>query len=359
MAVFNCSTSEIEEIVEFTVSTETNDQNTGELSVTDSLTIVGDQGVSAAVEDGAVKISIDPETFPEDLMGGDVIVVDSAEDLGIDHADGTTAIIPTGNVPSGMESQDGFETAQLAKKHGDKWYVVESGANIITADSEAELPDPSTLPENTMAFIPRTKEPVLSVNGETPDENGNVQVEVGVKSWNDLTDKPFGEEVEHLGDTLTWDGTPTDICVVAEGVYAYKVCDSTPSVDELKTGTLTIDQDGAEEQIVLYGDVYEQGETIIANISLIVLEDGAESAGVAFPQKGIYFVSAAGLRVKSLYIPGYDFVNADLKKLDKKYLPDDIGGLPPVTESDNGKFLRVVEGVIALVSLQDVSEEGM
>ena len=71
MAVFNCSTSEIEENVEFTVTTETNDQDTGELSVTDSLTIMGDQGVSVAVEDDAVKISIDPETFPEELLGGD------------------------------------------------------------------------------------------------------------------------------------------------------------------------------------------------------------------------------------------------------------------------------------------------
>lgn len=39
---------------------------------------------------------------------------------------------------------------------------------------------------------------VLTVNGQTPDENGNVIVEGGgggVTSWNDLTDKPFYEEV--------------------------------------------------------------------------------------------------------------------------------------------------------------------
>ena len=35
------------------------------------------------------------------------------------------------------------------------------------------------------------------------------------------------------------------------------------------------------------------------------------------------------------------------------------GGLPKVTEEDNGKFLRVVDCAIALVSLQDVSKEGM
>ena len=35
------------------------------------------------------------------------------------------------------------------------------------------------------------------------------------------------------------------------------------------------------------------------------------------------------------------------------------GMLPPVTESDNGKFVQVVDGAYALVSLQDVSKEGM
>jgi hypothetical protein len=33
--------------------------------------------------------------------------------------------------------------------------------------------------------------------------------------------------------------------------------------------------------------------------------------------------------------------------------------LPTITNEDNGKFLRVVNGAIALVALQDVSKEGM
>lgn len=38
------------------------------------------------------------------------------------------------------------------------------------------------------------------------------------------------------------------------------------------------------------------------------------------------------------------------KSIDKKYLPDDIG-MPEVTEADNGKFLRVVDGVWAAASI--------
>ena len=35
------------------------------------------------------------------------------------------------------------------------------------------------------------------------------------------------------------------------------------------------------------------------------------------------------------------------------------GSLPPLTDDDNGKFVQVVNGVYALVTLQNVSAEGM
>ena len=52
---------------------------------------------------------------------------------------------------------------------------------------------------------------VKSVNGVTPDEAGNVAVEIpeGFSgSWNDLTDKPFGEVGQELYNGIPpWDGT--------------------------------------------------------------------------------------------------------------------------------------------------------
>lgn len=55
--------------------------------------------------------------------------------------------------------------------------------------------------------------PVLSVNGTKPDENGNVEVE-SVASWNDLTDKPFGEGKTEwkLADSgsASYNSAPTD-----------------------------------------------------------------------------------------------------------------------------------------------------
>lgn len=36
------------------------------------------------------------------------------------------------------------------------------------------------------------------------------------------------EGVTDIGDTLTWDGTPTDVFVGGDGVYFYKISDDTP-----------------------------------------------------------------------------------------------------------------------------------
>ena len=61
---------------------------------------------------------------------------------------------------------------------------------------------------------------VLSVNGSTPDEDGNVEVQGGgVTSWNDLTDKPFYEEVgqKHFVDNETH----TSELDSTFGVYVY------------------------------------------------------------------------------------------------------------------------------------------
>lgn len=46
------------------------------------------------------------------------------------------------------------------------------------------------------------------------------------------------------------------------------------------------------------------------------------------------------------------------KPIDKKYLPDDIGGMPEVTAEDNGKFLRVVDGAWSAVAVPNAEGVG-
>ena len=76
-----------------------------------------------------------------------------------------------------------------------------AGVDEIAISSEAPTD------ENVKVWInPEEEEEaesfVKTVNGVEPDENGNVEVTGGgVSSWNDLTDKPFGDMVEVFPET--------------------------------------------------------------------------------------------------------------------------------------------------------------
>ena len=56
----------------------------------------------------------------------------------------------------------------------------------------------ATIKDLLSAMIEKIHLAPKTVNGIAPDENGNVEVVGGVTSWNDLTDKPFGDEVERV-----------------------------------------------------------------------------------------------------------------------------------------------------------------
>lgn len=58
------------------------------------------------------------------------------------------------------------------------------------------------------------------------------------------------------------------------------------------------------------------------------------------------------------FFHGAIFETRTPKPIDKKYLPDDIGGMPEVTAEDNGKFLRVVDGAWAAVSVPNAEGVG-
>lgn len=65
---------------------------------TGSLKIKGEQGIIVTVEGDTISIGIDSETFPEDLTGGaNIIVADSYDDLPdpSDVPEGTIALVPS------------------------------------------------------------------------------------------------------------------------------------------------------------------------------------------------------------------------------------------------------------------------
>ena len=171
------------------------------------------------------------------------------------------------------------------------------------------------VPDEVAEVIERHEE--AKPQPEDAPEEGN-----GVKSWNDLEDRPFYDEIASVGDTLTWDGSPTDVSIDLGGVFLYKVSGSTPSIDELNSGTATIHNGIADEQYPLEGTIQQLDSNLIgSDVLFVAFEDGTEMNGIVFPEKGIYSFSAGGSFVKSLQIPNYNFTQSVVHCLQEKFLP--------------------------------------
>ena len=168
---------------------------------------------------------------------------------------------------------------------------------------------------------------------------------VGVSSWNDLTDRPFGETTTY-GDTLTWDGNTDGLSNAMDMLY--KVSDQIFTLDELN-GAKIIGADGVEV-------------TAIEDETLLALEDGLYTIGeqvwfvtetwagvnldgIIFPEAGIYFLGSESAFVSSLTIDGYGgFVGTYVDKIDEKYLPpfiDCVNLLGGVTQVNGKKIGRL------------------
>lgn len=281
MAVFNCAPFENEDSVELEVTTQTGDQDTGELAVTDSLKIKGVDGVSVSVDGDTVVFGIDPETFPESDAG------DGGTDSGDTSGDSTGG---------GSTGGSGCTCP-----------------NIYTANSVEELPDPATVPEGSLGFVP-------SKGGES---SGNQSGGGGTDtvSWNDLTDKPFGDE----SVTIEWDGS-TDghtLIPLSGNTKGIKVSNLTPEPEELINGEIRVLRaDGVTENITITADAITDYRSMGYNmlmigefITIVVYEDNLNVEGLVFPEKGIYFGFNSATGAEGQYL-----TYGSLKKLDAKYL---------------------------------------
>ena len=169
----------------------------------------------------------------------------------------------------------------------------------------------------------------LLADGTWDYQTNEIPTEVGVTSWNDLEDKPFGEIP---GDTLTWDGN-TDGMVSFVDEYEdetfYKMSDSLPTEEELEVSVTKAYVNGEIQ-------TYEGEENVVApnepNISIVdvdgndcvivILESGVRGA----TEPGVYFRKHTDdSYIQSLTIPGYTGFTTT-KKIDSKYLPDNISG---------------------------------
>lgn len=156
----------------------------------------------------------------------------------------------------------------------------------------------------------------------------------GVSSWNDLTDKPFGEATTY-SDTLTWDGDITgreyvEAVVNGANVRIVHISDTVPSNEEFAKGGQYILN--GEAQTFTAADLLssDRGGSIRYGTLFCVFyvrEDntplGASGFSATFPKKGIYFATIPSMdyAVTGLSINDYTFVETEIKKIDQKYLP--------------------------------------
>lgn len=175
----------------------------------------------------------------------------------------------------------------------------------------------------------------------------------GVSSWNDLEDRPFYEESGEL----------IEIVPVSDLTLSYDV---TWGVFEQGTIGLVAD----ESYIVSYeGIEYKcvaiESDTAVAIGNLGKLNDDFDDTGEPFalmeaPSQGIWMLQAFDIDAPTdesdtkIIKFGIYGVTTTIKKLDAKYIPDEVK-LPEVTTEDNNKILQVVDGVWTSVALADSS----
>lgn len=174
----------------------------------------------------------------------------------------------------------------------------------------------------------------------TDPPSGGVQPD-----WNqnDPTAADYIKNRTHYDEqtVIEWDGDTTGL-VGANGVL-YKVSDVIPAKSDVLGGTITLSNGSA---ITITPDMtgMTDGDSFtIAEFALIIASAGVFSdKGFSFTETGIYFMSGSNVHTSKL-------VYGSTKTIDPKYLPSDAV-LPYVTAADNGKVLKVVNGVWTAVA---------
>lgn len=145
--------------------------------------------------------------------------------------------------------------------------------------------------------------------------------------------------------TITWDGNTEGLVGVMD--MFFKVSDLVLTDEQIKTATIT----GSNGASFYIGNIWEmmvsegwvaEDYVLLSGIMVVVRKDNLDVSDLTFPQKGIYFfISSNDEYIASLTITEpVEQTKTVVKKLDKKFLPDDVGGIKYVTidMDDNGNY---------------------
>lgn len=183
---------------------------------------------------------------------------------------------------------------------------------------------------------------VTSVNGMT----GDVVIEAGgASSWNDLADKPFGEEVNT--HSLTWNCSPDGLesASPSDSVTMYKISDDIISNGAYDTCTISIeDLDGTVAgSDTISSDSFEYVSEldllcIISNelgfILYCVPADGAPLTDTVSVSGGVWVAALSGADTLSDSTMNITFSKSNLWQIEEKYIPDTIARSADVAQAD-------------------------
>lgn len=161
----------------------------------------------------------------------------------------------------------------------------------------------------------------------------------GVSSWNDLTDKPFGEVVETI-EPITWDGNTEGLFAVIldEGYGFYKVSDRVFSNEQLRMmaySKIDTNEDTGEpyEDNFAFRDEWDEmvhvgmiadDITALYGVTVVRKAGAVDIDGNVYQEVGTYFVKEEYPEdgylyyITSLYVEGNAITT--VKKIDEKYL---------------------------------------
>ena len=177
-------------------------------------------------------------------------------------------------------------------------------------------------------------------------------------SWNDLTDKPFGEQGM---EPIIWDENTEglvsfDILADMGGdgtTLAFKVSDLTPSKEEFLGGILTIRQESLGERALNLTDetlMFNEEAGVLLHTGLWLVVIYADKPMAQYTPAGIYFLKDLD-GVESTLSLAFPESLSNVKPIDEKFIPDTIARATDIqAEVDRAKAVEAdLQGQIDVI----------
>lgn len=150
----------------------------------------------------------------------------------------------------------------------------------------------------------------------------------GASSWNELTDRPFGETTV-TGDTLTWDGNTEGLYSVGDNdtILLCRISEAAPTVEEysctIGVGEESLTWTSAEAPVEIIATGVQLINQVVSTIIVSEEAVGVDLDGLIIEKAGVYVMSTISPEIYSLTVKGCtDFLATQINTIPKKYLPD-------------------------------------